>query len=385
MTRGVCAVKNDVARRGRRSLFKQRGDHQPPTADTSTSATRLRARGKTHRGRLLLVHARDPDPASRWRLRVGVVTTAPWPDSMTEYEMAREERLARNREVLASLSIPTLAAATRADEDAGDDGPSDEKAARRRRRRRARATASGSAPDPPSRRSNRAEARRVKSYAEAGDDDPNIVDDDDDDDFFSSDEDDAGSSGEDDGAPGDTAEARAADEDDSSVEILELDEEEREDDDGIRDAAKAPVASAPKRRKRDDASPRARPPPSEPSPKPKPKPKSKSARVADVRAPSRSDVADAFVAMLAPSSAVALRRGAMRLEDARLGLHELRATADAHGFGDWTDDELASMLSPELLGGDGDGGGSSGAEFARLGLADLERVVERVSARRTAT
>ena len=281
-------------------------------------------------------------------------------DSMTEYEMAREERLARNREVLASLSIPTLAAATRADEDAGDDGPSDEKAARRRRRRRARATASGSAPDPPSRRSNRAEARRVKSYAEAGDDDPNIVDDDDDDDFFSSDEDDAGSSGEDDGAPGDTAEARAADEDDSSVEILEPDEEEREDDDGIRDAAKAPVASAPKRRKRDDASPRARPPPSEPSPKPKPKPKSKSARVADVRAPSRSDVADAFVAMLAPSSAVALRRGAMRLEDARLGLHELRATADAHGFGDWTDDELASMLSPELLGGDGDGEGLPG-------------------------
>ena len=77
------------------------------------------------------------------------------------------------------------------------------------------------------------------------------------------------------------------------------------------------------------------------------------------------------------------------MEDARLGLHELRAAADAHGFGDWTDDELASMLSPELLGGegdgDGDGGGSSGAGSARLGLADLERVVERVGARRTAT
>jgi hypothetical protein len=77
------------------------------------------------------------------------------PDSLTEYEMDREERLAKNRAVLAALSIPSLAAETREAADETADGS----------RRRGRAGASASTA--PSRRSSRAEARKVKSYADA--------------------------------------------------------------------------------------------------------------------------------------------------------------------------------------------------------------------------
>ena len=296
---------------------------------------------------------------------------------MTEYEIAREERLARN---WAGSGVALPPDARRRDARARGRGrrrPERRKGVASSPTTRAARDRSGSAPDPPTRRSNRAEARRVKSWAEAGDDDPNIVDDDDDDDFFSSDEDDAGSSGEDDGAPGDIAEARAADEDDSSVEILELDEEEREDDDGIRDAAKAPVASraeASKTRRR--VSPRETTAVRR-SPKPKPKPKSKSARARRRARAVGSGVADAFVAMAgalvrrgAPTS-----RGAMRLEDARLARTNFARRRTRTGS-EMDGRRVASMLSPELLVADGDGGGSSGAEFARLGLADLERVVE---------
>ena len=76
------------------------------------------------------------------------------PDSLTEYEMDREERLAKNA-VLAALSIPSLAAETREAADETADGS----------RRRGRAGASASTA--PSRRSSRAEARKVKSYADA--------------------------------------------------------------------------------------------------------------------------------------------------------------------------------------------------------------------------
>ena len=41
---------------------------------------------------------------------------------LTEYELLREEKMAKNRAVLAALSIPTLAAATRNNDDDDDDG-----------------------------------------------------------------------------------------------------------------------------------------------------------------------------------------------------------------------------------------------------------------------
>ena len=69
--------------------------------------------------------------------------------------MDREERLAKNRAVLAALSIPSLAAETRETPDEIGDGS----------RRRGRAAASTSTA--PSRRSSRAEARKVKTYADA--------------------------------------------------------------------------------------------------------------------------------------------------------------------------------------------------------------------------
>ena len=60
--------------------------------------------------------------------------------------------------------------------------------------------------------------------------------------------------------------------------------------------------------------------------------------------------ADAFLAFLAPSASVAVRRGFLKLEDATFGLRELRAVVDAHGFEDWTNEELAHMLAPEAVG-----------------------------------
>ena len=69
--------------------------------------------------------------------------------------MDREERLAKNRAVLAALSIPSLAAETRETPDEIGDGS----------HRRGRAAASTSTA--PSRRSSRAEARKVKTYADA--------------------------------------------------------------------------------------------------------------------------------------------------------------------------------------------------------------------------
>ena len=53
-------------------------------------------------------------------------------ETMTEYEMEREARLAKNREVLQRLGVPEIVAATRI---AGaDDGDDDDDEARRRRR-----------------------------------------------------------------------------------------------------------------------------------------------------------------------------------------------------------------------------------------------------------
>ena len=68
--------------------------------------------------------------------------------------MDREERLAKNRAVLAALSIPSLAAETRTPDETGDGS-----------RRRGRTGASASTA--PSRRSSRAEARKAKPYADA--------------------------------------------------------------------------------------------------------------------------------------------------------------------------------------------------------------------------
>ena len=121
-----------------------------------------------------------------------------------------------------------------------------------------------------------------------------------------------------------------------------------------------------------------------------------------------ADARDAFLAFLAPSASVAVRRGFLKLEDARFGLRELRAVVDAHGFEDWTNEELAHMLAPEAVGrrqraSDIDAGAAAAgtdpsaadarrraaaaaaAAETRLGVSDLARLAETVGARRRAT
>ena len=117
-------------------------------------------------------------------------------ETMTEYEMEREARLAKNREVLHRLGVPEIVAATRiaADDDVDDD---DEARRRRERERKRKARARDAGGGVPARRSTRASTvatRTGRFYVgkgEAGDDDDDSFD-------GSEDEEDADGSTEDD-------------------------------------------------------------------------------------------------------------------------------------------------------------------------------------------
>jgi hypothetical protein len=386
------------------------------------------------------------------------------PDSLTEYEMDREERLAKNRAVLAALSIPSLAAETREAADETADGS----------RRRGRAGASASTA--PSRRSSRAEARKVKSYADApGEDSGDRASDESDagsdsararaeeaaDADFSGSDAESLSSGSETGGSEDEDE----DEEDARVvrarvetpEIVELDEDGEElggdakgrgrkrrqtarargakkmfasnvsrdasnDDDASRPSSTRPNACPvlnPARKGRvADRERDARDGETKPKPKPKPKPKRGERRAEDEDEDEDEDekkkaARDAFLAFLAPSASVAVRRGFLNLQDATFGLRELRVVVNAHGFEDWTDEELAQMLAPELVkplfvpttnaSGESERADAAAetdpsaadarrravvaaaAAEMRLGVSDLERLAETVGARRRAT
>jgi hypothetical protein len=385
------------------------------------------------------------------------------PDSLTEYEMDREERLAKNRAVLAALSIPSLAAETREAAETADGS-----------RRRGRAGASASTA--PSRRSSRAEARKVKSYADApGEDSGDRASDESDagsdsararaeeaaDADFSGSESESLSSGSETGGSEDEDE----DEEDARVvrarvetpEIVELDEDGEElggdakgrgrkrrqtarargakkifapnvsrdasnDDDASRPSSTRPNACPvlnPARKGRvADRERDARDGETKPKPKPKPKPKRGERRAEDEDEDEDEDekkkaARDAFLAFLAPSASVAVRRGFLNLQDATFGLRELRVVVNAHGFEDWTDEELAQMLAPELVkplfvpttnaSGESERADAAAetdpsaadarrravvaaaAAEMRLGVSDLERLAETVGARRRAT
>jgi hypothetical protein len=314
------------------------------------------------------------------------------PDSLTEYEMDREERLAKNRAVLAALSIPSLAAETRETPDEIGDGS----------RRRGRAAASTSTA--PSRRSSRAEARKVKTYADAPGEDWGDR---------ASGESDAGSdSGRaraeeaaDADFRGSESESEGSEEDDEddarvarargdTPEIVELDEDGEE----VGGEAKGKGrARGEKRRERNRKGKRKRGDGD-----------GAGAGARDDENDADADARDAFLAFLAPSASVAVRRGFLKLEDATFGLRELRAVVDAHGFEDWTNEELAHMLAPEAVGrpqreSDVDAGAAAAgtdpsaadarrraaaaaaAAETRLGVSDLARLAETVGARRRAT
>ena len=317
------------------------------------------------------------------------------PDSLTEYEMDREERLAKNRAVLAALSIPSLAAETRETPDEIGDGS----------RRRGRAAASTSTA--PSRRSSRAEARKVKTYAdEPGEDWGDRASGESDAGSDSgraraeeaADADFRGSESESEATRSETGGSEEDDEDDACVarargdtpEILELDEDGEEVGGEAKGKGRARGETRRERnrkgkRKRGDGD-----------------------GAGDDENDADADARDAFLAFLAPSASVAVRRGFLKLEDATFGLRELRAVVDAHGFEDWTDEELVHMLAPEAVGrrqraSDVDAGAAAAgtdpsaadarrraaaaaaAAETRLGVSDLARLAETVGARRTAT
>ena len=231
--------------------------------------------------------------------------------------MDREERLAKNRAVLAALSIPSLAAETRETPDEIGDGS----------RRRGRAAASTSTA--PSRRSSRAEARKVKTYAdEPGEDWGDRASGESDAGSDSgraraeeaADADFRGSESESEATRSETGGSEEDDEDDACVarargdtpEILELDEDGEEvggeakerTSEGGDDASETEKTKARRRRRR---------------------PAMENDADADAR--------DAFLAF------GALRLGGraarvLKPEDATFGLRELRAVVDAHGFED---------------------------------------------------
>ena len=75
-------------------------------------------------------------------------------ETMTEYEMEREARLAKNREVLRRLGVPEMAAGMATADDDDDDDDDDERERRKKMRKAARARESGGGE--PARRSSRA-------------------------------------------------------------------------------------------------------------------------------------------------------------------------------------------------------------------------------------
>ena len=111
-------------------------------------------------------------------------------ETMTEYEMEREARLAKNREVLRRLGVPEMAAGM----STADDDDDDERERRKKMRKAARARDSGGGE--PARRSSRASTvatRTGRFYEGKGD-----GGDDDDDSFSEEDEDDADGSDDED-------------------------------------------------------------------------------------------------------------------------------------------------------------------------------------------
>ena len=76
-------------------------------------------------------------------------------ETMTEYEMEREARLAKNREMLQRLGVPEIVAATRI-AGADDDDDDDEARRRRERERKRKARAREPGGGEPARRSTRA-------------------------------------------------------------------------------------------------------------------------------------------------------------------------------------------------------------------------------------
>ena len=347
--------------------------------------------------------------------------TGAMPASLPEYTMDGEaNRRGKKSAKLAALSIPTLPAATM--ETSSPDEPDAS-------RRRQRGSASGSGSYPAKRRSSRPAKERVHTVGEC--DEGQVSTGESDSDSGANDE---GKSEKDDA---DFVSDDDDDDDDDDTEshggVIELDEDGTE----VAEEVSAPDDTHQTKRKEKPNVKRKRNSEYALNTAPMPgaagdgvaakkrnfthkktsKAKSGPRRKKDEPEPStdpKEDAKHAFLAFLAPSTAVGVARGKIPLETATFGLSELRAVADSHGFGDWTDQELAAMLAPcvtgaprssattgkeiveipiEIVGGTDPFAADAlrrtatlaAAKQTRVGLFDLEKLVEEVGAWRKAT
>ena len=357
-------------------------------------------------------------------------------ETMTEYEMEREARLAKNREVLQRLGVPEIVAATRiAGADDGDDDDDDEARRRRERERKRKARAREPGGGEPARRSTRASTvatRTGRFYVGKGD-----AGDDDDDSFDGSEDDeDAHGSTDDDDDDDDAVEpvvavkpkaarrkpAREPERPATAASLYRLPNPATlgrlapyavDGVNAINANFRRPSAFAlPAAVARDRAPPASGPVTapaamnSNPNPKPrrrentttaaekaKEKAKEKARAKAKAKAPPPApadfaeDVAAAFRSIQPAANRVAMRRGHVTIDRVTIGRRELLDACRAHGFYEWSEGDVARMMAvaaeavaagAPAMGGEVGGGSAE----ARLTLDDFVRVAEHVGARR---
>jgi hypothetical protein len=346
-------------------------------------------------------------------------------ETMTEYEMEREARLAKNREVLRRLGVPEMAAGMATADDDDDD---DERERRKKMRKAARARDSGGGE--PARRSSRASTvatRTGRFYEGKGD-----GGDDDDDSFSEEDEDDADGSDDEDEDDLDD-ERRPTAKPEAKKKKKKIPAEPRPE----RRATPASLYRLPNRsmlgrlapyavegagfERRPSAFMRPRlssipssgatgdggieptvarpvidavaPTDHSPSTAERPKAARKAPRVqkrqrAKKPAPAKppptpegfaDDVAAAFTAIQPPANRVAMNRGFATIDQVTIGHRELVDACRRHGFYEWSEGDVAKMMAVagEAVGRDGASCGET-----RLSLEDFKRVATHVGARR---
>lgn len=347
-------------------------------------------------------------------------------ETMTEYEMEREARLAKNREVLRRLGVPEMAAATGM-ATAGHDDDDDERERRKKMRKAARARDSGGGE--PARRSSRAStvATRTGRFYEGKGDGA-----DDDDDSFSEDDDDDADGSDDEDEDDLDDERRPTAKPEAKKKKKKIPAEPRPErratpaslyrlpnrsmlgrlapyavegagferrpsafmrprlssipssgatgDGGIEPTVARPIidAVAPtdhppstaerlkaaRKAPRVQKRQRAKKPPAKPPPTPE--------GFAD-------DVAVAFAAIQPPANRVAMNRGFATIDQVTIGHRELVDACRRHGFYEWSEGDVAKMMAVagEAVGRDGASCGET-----RLSLEDFKRVATHVGARR---
>ena len=349
-------------------------------------------------------------------------------ETMTEYEMEREARLAKNREVLRRLGVPEMAAATGM-ATAGHDDDDDERERRKKMRKAARARDSGGGE--PARRSSRAStvATRTGRFYEGKGDGA-----DDDDDSFSEDDDDDADGSDDEDEDDLDDERRSTAKPEAKKKKKKIPAEPRPErratpaslyrlpnrsmlgrlapyavegagferrpsafmrprlssipssgatgDGGIEPTVARPVIDA--------VAPTDHPPSTAERPKAARKAPRVQKRQRAKKAPAKpkppptpegfaDDVADAFAAIQPAANRVAMNRGFATIDQVTIGHRELVDACRRHGFYEWSEGDVAKMMAVagEAVGRDGASCGET-----RLSLEDFKRVATHVGARR---